>query len=171
MSCFFKYRPNLLHKYLKVLYFTWFHILNSLSIHDPNNKRSTNPDICSWLYMFLSLCPVLSQTKFKITNFSHSPCKNIVWMSTTCFTSMYKNMYKPKSKTRLIILSSIAYWNSKSKQAKTRNEVKRRLMKPIDWSKLIFLKPSLFIHILKKLAPSLLGLVIWSVLLLHSVYT
>lgn len=56
----FKYMPNLSHTNLKVLYFTWVCLLNSFSIHDPNNKWSTNPYICCWLHMLLFVCPILS---------------------------------------------------------------------------------------------------------------
>jgi hypothetical protein len=112
VSSFFKYRLNLSHKSLKVLYLTRVRSLNSLSVHDSNNKHFTNSD------------------------------KNNAWMSTTCLTSMYKNMYNLKSKTRYLLLSSIATMfveiQSKNKQKKTRSEAKRRLVKPIEWSKLIF---------------------------------
>ena len=100
----FKHGPNFLYKNLKVLYFTRVRFLNSLSVHVPNNKRFTNPDIRSWLHMLLSLCSMLSSTKLKIANFSHFPCKSNTWMFTTCFTSMYKNMYNSKSKIWLLLV-------------------------------------------------------------------
>lgn len=47
VSFLFKYMPNLSHKTLKILYFSWVYFLNSLSIHNPNTKYSTNPNIHS----------------------------------------------------------------------------------------------------------------------------
>ena len=78
VSSFFKYMPNLSHKNLKVLYVTRIRFLNSLSVHYPNNKCFINPDIRSWFYMILSLCPILSYIKLKIATFSHSSWKTLL---------------------------------------------------------------------------------------------
>ena len=53
---------------------------------------------------------------------SHFPCKNNVWMFTTRLTTMYKNMYNPKSKISLLLLSFIATMLAKVQGENKRNK-------------------------------------------------
>ena len=128
---------NISHKNMNAMFCTRAHFQNSLSLYEPNNKWSRNPYMRSWLHM-LSHTLI---TKLQITNFSHSPCKSNTWKSITCFTSMYKNMYNPKRKISLLILSIIITmlaktqgenkWKQEDKKCK---EVKPRITR--EWSKL-----------------------------------
>ena len=110
-------------------------------------------------------------------NLSHSPCKINAWMPTTCFTSMYKNMYNSKSKMillllLLLLLSSIATMLAKNqdvnkrKQEDWRSESKRS--QEIGQT-LIFPKTTLCRHILNTSTHSLFGA--WLFLLVHIWFT
>ena len=91
-----------------------------------NNKWPTNP--CIHFRMLFSLFALVSLTKLKIANFSHSPCKIWfnAWKSIICFTSMLKNMYDLKSnKNILFFIATVIAEIQSEKKMKTRSKLKR----------------------------------------------
>ena len=104
--------------------------------------------------------------KFKLLIFSS---QKQCWMSTTCFTSMYKNIFNHDSKLRLLLLSSIATMLAKTQgENKQKQKVKAEISQVKPRLESIF-KSALFGHILKKSAHSFFGA--WSFLLIHSRFT
>ena len=114
---------------------------------------------------------LINQVK-KNANFYLSPRKSNAWMSTTCFTNMYKNMdLGAKKGSSCSPQYNIVCQNLKWKQAKTRSEAKRRLLKPREWSKLCFfiLNFIFFVRLFKNSTPLLFDP--WSFLLVHVQFT
>ena len=85
------------------------------------------------------------------------------------FSSMYKNMYNPKSKTKLLLLSFVATMLTRiqSNFERKKNEIKRRLVRPNKRSELILFEICIFVPTLKK-SPTLSMLISLGP---HSVYT
>ena len=119
-----------------------------------------------WLYM------LYVRPKSKISNFSHSPYKINVWMSTTCFTSMYKNMYNPKSKIIFFLVSSIAIMLVDIQgENKWKQEDKTSQDKKVNWMvQLKLFSIVLLLNIYSKKSTHLL-FGAWSFLLVHIWFT
>ena len=75
--------------------------------------------------MLPTLCPIPSQTKLKITNFSHSRCKSNVWMSTTCFTNIY-NLKSKKISSSPPLQPCLLKFKAKTNKNKKWRQVKPR---------------------------------------------